>query len=85
MLFTLIAFHLFVLIENNIDVYDCYFWMQGKDEFLGRSICSPMVKLIPEEDIIPKLLWYPVTNNGKASGDILFAAELILRDKVHTS
>uniref|UniRef100_A0A8B9G3E4 Myoferlin n=1 Tax=Amazona collaria TaxID=241587 RepID=A0A8B9G3E4_9PSIT len=45
----------------------------GKDEFLGRSICSPMVKLIPEEDITPKLLWYPVTNNGKASGDILFA------------
>uniref|UniRef100_A0A672V9D5 Myoferlin n=1 Tax=Strigops habroptila TaxID=2489341 RepID=A0A672V9D5_STRHB len=57
----------------------------GKDEFLGRSICSPMVKLIPEEDITPKLLWYPVTNNGKASGDILFAAELILRDKVYTS
>ncbi|OXB67404.1 hypothetical protein ASZ78_010962 [Callipepla squamata] len=53
----------------------------GKDEFLGRSVCSPMVKLIPEEDITPKLLWYPVTNNGKASGDILFAAELILRDK----
>uniref|UniRef100_A0A669Q234 Myoferlin n=1 Tax=Phasianus colchicus TaxID=9054 RepID=A0A669Q234_PHACC len=53
----------------------------GKDEFLGRSVCSPMVKLIPEEDITPKLLWYPVTNHGKASGDILFAAELILRDK----
>ncbi|GAB0192184.1 myoferlin [Grus japonensis] len=54
----------------------------GKDEFLGRSVCSPMVKLIPEEDITPKLLWYPVINNGKASGDILFAAELILRDKI---
>uniref|UniRef100_A0A8C2UBS7 Myoferlin n=1 Tax=Coturnix japonica TaxID=93934 RepID=A0A8C2UBS7_COTJA len=54
----------------------------GKDEFLGRSVCSPMVKLIPEDDITPKLLWYPVINNGKASGDILFAAELILRDKV---
>uniref|UniRef100_A0A8C0VJN7 Myoferlin n=1 Tax=Cyanistes caeruleus TaxID=156563 RepID=A0A8C0VJN7_CYACU len=54
----------------------------GKDEFLGRSVCSPMVKLMPEDDITPKLLWYPVTNNGKASGDILFAAELILRDKV---
>lgn len=44
-----------------------------------------MVKLIPEDDITPKLLWYPVTNNGKASGDILFAAELILRDKVYIS
>uniref|UniRef100_A0A8C3KKZ4 Myoferlin n=1 Tax=Calidris pygmaea TaxID=425635 RepID=A0A8C3KKZ4_9CHAR len=57
----------------------------GKDEFLGRSVCSPMVKLVPEEDITPKLLWYPVTNNGKAAGDILFAAELILRDKVSVS
>uniref|UniRef100_A0A8B9TAH3 Myoferlin n=1 Tax=Anas platyrhynchos TaxID=8839 RepID=A0A8B9TAH3_ANAPL len=54
----------------------------GKDEFLGRSVCSPLVKLIPDEDVTPKLLWYPVINNGKASGDILFAAELILRDKV---
>uniref|UniRef100_A0A7M4FG79 Myoferlin n=1 Tax=Crocodylus porosus TaxID=8502 RepID=A0A7M4FG79_CROPO len=53
----------------------------GKDEFLGRSICSPVVKLNPEVDITPKLLWYPVINNGKASGDILFAAELILRAK----
>lgn len=44
-----------------------------------------MVKLIPEEDITPKLLWYPVINNGKASGDILFAAELILKDKVYIS
>ncbi|KAM8805926.1 myoferlin [Eudromia elegans] len=53
----------------------------GKDEFLGRSVSSPMVKLNPEDDITPKLLWHPVINNGKASGDILFAAELILRDK----
>lgn len=78
-------FYVFLLIENNINGYDCYFWLQGKDEFLGRSICSPMVKLTPEEDNTPKLLWYPVTNNGKASGDILFAAELILRDKVYIS
>jgi len=80
-----LLFYLFILIENNINSYDCFFRLQGKDEFLGRSVCSPMVKLIPEEDITPKLLWYPVTNNGKASGDILFAAELILRDKVYIS
>ncbi|CAM5129255.1 unnamed protein product [Eretmochelys imbricata] len=53
----------------------------GKDEFLGRSVCSPTVKLNPEVDITPKLLWYPVMNGGKACGDILFDAELILRDK----
>nr|DBA15117.1 TPA: hypothetical protein GDO54_004372 [Pyxicephalus adspersus] len=52
----------------------------GKDEFLGRSLCPPLVKLT-NADIAPKLLWYPVMNAGKHCGDILVAAELILRDK----
>uniref|UniRef100_A0A8C6YC48 Myoferlin n=1 Tax=Naja naja TaxID=35670 RepID=A0A8C6YC48_NAJNA len=50
----------------------------GKDEFLGRTSCSPMVKLNPDIDINPKLLWYPVKNGGKVCGDVLLAAELIL-------
>ncbi|XP_006147704.1 myoferlin isoform X1 [Tupaia chinensis] len=53
----------------------------GKDEFLGRSICPPLVKLNSEMDITPKLLWYPVMNGDKACGDVLVTAELILRDK----
>ncbi|CAJ0917290.1 unnamed protein product [Ranitomeya imitator] len=53
----------------------------GKDEFLGRSLCSPLVKLNPGIDLAPKLLWYPVMNAEKNCGDILVAAELILRDK----
>ncbi|XP_074151990.1 myoferlin isoform X1 [Sminthopsis crassicaudata] len=53
----------------------------GKDEFLGRSFCSPVVKLNPEVDITPKLLWHPVKNGDKACGDVLVTAELILRDK----
>ncbi|XP_075072230.1 myoferlin isoform X2 [Mixophyes fleayi] len=53
----------------------------GKDEFLGRSVCSPIVKLNPGIDITPKLLWYPVLKSDKHCGDILVAAELILRDK----
>ncbi|XP_018414191.1 PREDICTED: myoferlin isoform X1 [Nanorana parkeri] len=52
----------------------------GKDEFLGRSLCPPLVKLTPV-DLTPKLLWYPVMNAGKHCGDVLVAAELILRDK----
>uniref|UniRef100_A0A8D0GFF7 Myoferlin n=1 Tax=Sphenodon punctatus TaxID=8508 RepID=A0A8D0GFF7_SPHPU len=62
-----------------IDLYDND--QVGKDEFLGRSICSPLVKLNPELDITPKLLWYAVMNGSKACGDVLFAAELILREK----
>ncbi|XP_049552629.1 myoferlin isoform X3 [Orcinus orca] len=53
----------------------------GKDEFLGRSMCSPLVKLNSEMDIIPKLLWYPVMNGDKTCGDVLVTAELILRHK----
>ncbi|KAH0623618.1 hypothetical protein JD844_006561 [Phrynosoma platyrhinos] len=57
----------------------------GKDEFLGRTSCSPMVKLNPDVDISPKLLWYPVINGGKACGDVLLAAELILSEKGSTN
>ncbi|XP_033080607.1 myoferlin isoform X1 [Trachypithecus francoisi] len=53
----------------------------GKDEFLGRSIFSPLVKLNSEMDITPKLLWHPVMNGDKACGEVLVTAELILRDK----
>lgn len=53
----------------------------GKDEFLGRSICSPLVKLNSETDITPKLLWHPVMNGDKACGDVLVTAELILKNK----
>ncbi|XP_053765709.1 myoferlin isoform X4 [Panthera pardus] len=53
----------------------------GKDEFLGRSLCSPLVKLNSEMDITPKLLWHPLMNGDKACGDVLVTAELILRHK----
>ncbi|XP_062070229.1 myoferlin isoform X1 [Lepus europaeus] len=57
----------------------------GKDEFLGRSICTPLVKLNSEMDVTPKLLWHPVLNGDKACGDVLVTAELILRDKDGTN
>ncbi|XP_006211094.2 myoferlin isoform X1 [Vicugna pacos] len=53
----------------------------GKDEFLGRSMCSPLVKLNSEMDVTPKLLWYPVMNGDKTCGEVLVTAELILRQK----
>ncbi|XP_028820324.1 myoferlin-like [Denticeps clupeoides] len=53
----------------------------GKDELLGRSTCPPMVKLNPGADVSPKLLWYKVKQKGKHAGDILVAAELILKEK----
>ncbi|XP_071319383.1 myoferlin-like isoform X2 [Trachinotus anak] len=53
----------------------------GKDELLGRSVCVPMVKLNPNMDITPKLLWHPIIQKGQKAGEALVAAELILQDK----
>ncbi|XP_069467461.1 myoferlin [Ambystoma mexicanum] len=53
----------------------------GKDEFMGRSICTPMVKLDAGMDISPKLLWYPVMYDNKPCGEVLVAAELLIRQK----
>uniref|UniRef100_UPI00244424CB myoferlin-like n=1 Tax=Nyctereutes procyonoides TaxID=34880 RepID=UPI00244424CB len=53
----------------------------GKDEFLGQSMCSPLLKLNSEMDVTPKLLWHPVMNGDKACGDVLVTAELNLRHK----
>uniref|UniRef100_A0A7N6BMJ5 C2 domain-containing protein n=1 Tax=Anabas testudineus TaxID=64144 RepID=A0A7N6BMJ5_ANATE len=54
----------------------------GKDEPMGRCTCPPLVKLNPSVDVSPKLLWFPVTKKGRNAGDVLVAAELLLKDKV---
>uniref|UniRef100_A0A4W5QPW6 Myoferlin n=1 Tax=Hucho hucho TaxID=62062 RepID=A0A4W5QPW6_9TELE len=53
----------------------------GKHELLGRSACVPLVKLNPGLDQTPKLLWSPITHKGERAGEVLVAAELILKDK----
>uniref|UniRef100_A0A673LBU6 Myoferlin n=1 Tax=Sinocyclocheilus rhinocerous TaxID=307959 RepID=A0A673LBU6_9TELE len=53
----------------------------GKDEMLGRSTCVPIVKLTSGMDASPKLHWEPVTHKNGPAGEILVAAELILKTK----
>uniref|UniRef100_A0A8C7ICH1 Myoferlin n=1 Tax=Oncorhynchus kisutch TaxID=8019 RepID=A0A8C7ICH1_ONCKI len=53
----------------------------GKDELLGRSVCVPLVKLNPGMDQTPKLLWSPIIQKDQQAGEVLVAAELILKDK----
>ncbi|XP_042364022.1 myoferlin-like isoform X2 [Plectropomus leopardus] len=53
----------------------------GKDELLGRTVCTPMVKLNPGMEQTPKLLWHPIIQKGQRAGEALVAAELILKDK----
>uniref|UniRef100_A0A8C5B5I5 Myoferlin like n=1 Tax=Gadus morhua TaxID=8049 RepID=A0A8C5B5I5_GADMO len=52
----------------------------GRDEALGRCTCPPIVNLNPAVAINPKLLWYPVTKKGRDAGQMLVAAELLLKD-----
>ncbi|XP_076016465.1 myoferlin isoform X1 [Genypterus blacodes] len=54
----------------------------GKDEPMGRCICPPVVKLNPSVAVTPKLLWFPVIKKGRSVGEVLLAAELLLKDKV---
>ncbi|XP_072229894.1 myoferlin-like isoform X2 [Leuresthes tenuis] len=53
----------------------------GKDEMLGRSVCTPLVKLNPDMNQTPRLLWHPIIQKGQKAGEALVAAELILKEK----
>uniref|UniRef100_A0A4W5NLF4 Myoferlin n=1 Tax=Hucho hucho TaxID=62062 RepID=A0A4W5NLF4_9TELE len=55
---------------------------QGKDEAMGRCTCPPVVKLNLGTVVSPKLLWFPVTKKGRSAGEMLLAAELLLKDTV---
>lgn len=58
------------------------FISKGRDEPLGRCTCPPVVKLNPSVAVSPKLLWFPVTKKGCIAGEVLLAAELLLKNKV---
>lgn len=59
-----------------------YFIYKGKDEPMGRCTCPPIVKLNPSVAVTPKLLWFPVTKKGRSAGEVLLAAELLLKSNV---
>uniref|UniRef100_A0A3Q3ET99 Myoferlin like n=1 Tax=Kryptolebias marmoratus TaxID=37003 RepID=A0A3Q3ET99_KRYMA len=66
-----------------LELYDSD--QQGKDEPMGRCTCPPVVKLNPSVAVSPKLLWFPVTKKGRSAGEVLLAAELLLKDKPQVS
>ncbi|KAM9847707.1 myoferlin [Aulostomus maculatus] len=57
----------------------------GKDEPMGCCSCPPVVKLNPSVPVRPKLLWFPVIKKGRNCGEVLLAAELLLKDKANES
>uniref|UniRef100_A0A8C8VG75 C2 domain-containing protein n=1 Tax=Pelusios castaneus TaxID=367368 RepID=A0A8C8VG75_9SAUR len=53
-----------------------------KDDFLGRSMCSPLVCLDLSSRLLPCLQWYPITRRQKEAGELLSAFELLLDTEV---
>uniref|UniRef100_A0A3B3BED9 Myoferlin like n=1 Tax=Oryzias melastigma TaxID=30732 RepID=A0A3B3BED9_ORYME len=54
----------------------------GRDEPMGRCKCPPLVNLKPNVGGgSPKLQWLPVTKKGRSAGELLLAAELLLKEK----
>ena len=53
-------------------------YFQGKDEFMGRCVESPVVKLKGQGPPAPRLLWEPVKKGREDAGEILVALELFL-------
>uniref|UniRef100_A0A3P9PXD5 Myoferlin n=1 Tax=Poecilia reticulata TaxID=8081 RepID=A0A3P9PXD5_POERE len=65
-------------------VFELYDSDQGKDEPMGRCLCLPVVKLPSKSPSLSdslKLQWLPVTKKGCSAGEVLVAAELILKEK----
>uniref|UniRef100_A0A8C1DAX1 Myoferlin like n=1 Tax=Cyprinus carpio carpio TaxID=630221 RepID=A0A8C1DAX1_CYPCA len=60
-----------------------HLFLFGKDEPMGRCTCPPVVKLNPATPLTPKLLWFPITMKGRNAGEMLVAAELLLKDKAN--
>ncbi|XP_058507903.1 myoferlin [Solea solea] len=54
----------------------------GNDEAMGRCTCPALVKLNPSVAVTTRLLWFPVIKKGHTVGEVLLAAELLLKDKV---
>ncbi|XP_029459140.1 fer-1-like protein 5 [Rhinatrema bivittatum] len=53
----------------------------GKDEFLGRCLCQPVVYLDLSARVIPQLQLYPIRRQERSAGDLSAAFELLLDNK----
>ena len=48
-------------------------FLKGQDEFMGRCVVTPLVKMNGQEPPSPMLLWYGVERVGEEAGEILAA------------
>ncbi|CAH1784691.1 unnamed protein product [Owenia fusiformis] len=50
----------------------------GEAEFLGRTVCKPIVKLTPDDSRTALLQWHSVTRGNQEGGELLASFELFL-------
>ncbi|KAJ8025764.1 Dysferlin [Holothuria leucospilota] len=50
----------------------------GSNEFLGRTIAQPIVKLDGSDQRVARLAWYQIVKKGKPAGELLASFELFL-------
>ena len=65
-------------LKTTLDKSVLLIFLQGKDEFMGRCVESPVVKLKGQGSPAPRLLWEPVKKGTEDGGEILVALELFL-------
>ncbi|KAM8972365.1 fer-1-like protein 5 [Pelodytes ibericus] len=53
----------------------------GKDKFLGRSLCYPVVCLNAGTRVPPSLEWHQIKKGQRSCGEVLAAFELLLDEK----
>ena len=51
---------------------------QGKDDFLGRCMMSPLVRLEGHQTPEPRLQWHKIGRGEEEGGELLAACELFL-------
>ena len=55
-----------------------YFHTKGKDEYLGRAIAQPLVKLNGAKPPASRLMWMPIMRGDRQCGELLASFELYL-------
>jgi len=55
---------------------------QGKDEYLGRAVAQPLVKLNGSKPPASRLMWMPITRGDRQCGELLASFELYLVSRI---
>ena len=71
-------------LQKTFQIWRCqlfFTFLQGKDEYIGRTMAKPVVKMSNEKYVGPrfpaKLDWYQIYRGTNIAGEVLAAFELL--------